>query len=480
MGQFAFVCYLIAGYTTISFFIITLLTLTKFSSRFILYPFLFFLFLFNEIELFLYLKFHNYITSETLGILFDTNWNETKEFLASYVPWWSILGLFPPIILVTLCHFSTNQIRINKRIPQTICSIIIGSCICLFIYNPAPFTYGDNIMTTYIFKPSEHVDLTKHLTNEAVDETSKTHPHNIVIIIGESFARKHSSLYGYKLNTNPKLTKLKKDSCLYVFSNVTSPELITKESFKYILNTKKKGLNDNLKWYEHTTIVEVLKNAGYRTKWFSNQEKTGVTADNLPSSFSSLCDDIIFNDKKKNKYDDFLIDIDPFNSKGNQLIIYHLMGQHPSFEERYPKEFETFTPSDYMEFPKNQRVILSKYDNACLYNDNVVYNIIRKYEKKDAVIFYFSDHGFDVFDSDPSFAGHANHNNKISERIGKEIPFMVYISKQFGERNPTIKEKIKKSLNNPFCTDCLTFSIMDIAGYKFEHNNYTSMYTFIK
>ena len=40
-----------------------------------------------------------------------------------------------------------------------------------------------------------------------------------------------------------------------------------------------------------------------------------------------------------------------------------------------------------------QRKVLSHYDNATLYNDSIVAEIVKRFQKEDAVIIYVPDHG---------------------------------------------------------------------------------------
>lgn len=471
MGQYYFTLYLLAGYVTIAYLMVLCTSITKWTRRIMLYPITYVLLCYNEIELFLYFKFHNYITTETIGIFFDTNWNEAKEFFQSYVSWWTCFGIIIPFVIIYGIVRLCEHININNCWYRVISVAVVICCICAFIHNPAPFNYGDNMMSTFIFKPREHVDMRKHLTFPKLEEANTNHPTTVVVIIGESFARGHSSLYGYEKHTNPRLEKLQKAGNLYVFSNVTSPALITKEVFKYILNTYRgESYGGTKAWYDYTTVIEVLNTVKYRTKWFSNQEKKGVTADNLPAGHSALCDEEIFNDKSVTKYDEYLLSLNPYGDEKCRAVFYHLMGQHPAYRERYPKEWEYFKITEYDRYPQKQRDGRAAYDNACLYNDYVVSGLMSKFVDDDAIVFYFSDHGLDVYESDEDFSGHANSQNPTSLKVGKEIPFMIYLSEKYKENHPFEVKRIEKALDKEFCTDSFIFAIMDICGFKFVGN----------
>jgi len=67
---------------------------------------------------------------------------------------------------------------------------------------------------------------------------------DIVIIIGESYNRHHSNLYGYSLKTCPKLSSLEN---LYVFKDVISPVNATTQAFHYFLSMA--STDSETKWY---------------------------------------------------------------------------------------------------------------------------------------------------------------------------------------------------------------------------------------
>lgn len=212
-----------------------------------------------------------------------------------------------------------------------------------------------------------------------------------------------------------------------------------------------------------------MAKAGYYTYWISNQSEKGMF-DNIPGGHARLCDESLFLGKEGGeKYDGELIDL-PISSSAKNCIIYHLMGQHENFQQRYPDEFDIFKADDYNSFPENQKTILATYDNATLYNDYVVYSIMHKYQDKDAVVFYFSDHGLDVFDTNPNYFGHAQATD-ASRSHAKEIPFMIYVSPVMQRLYPSRVVMVKDSIGKSFCVDRFIYALMDMIGYKFVDNN---------
>ena len=153
-----------------------------------------------------------------------------------------------------------------------------------------------------------------------------------------------------------------------------------------------------------------------------------------------------------------------------------MMGSHPAYKERYPKSFEKFSPNEYLQHPEHQRENLAAYDNSIAYNDSVVYEIMNRFSNKESVVVYFSDHGQDIYESDPSYTGHAK-NTPNSTKYGIRIPFMVYFSAEYQKNNA---ERMKRFINNEhteFSTENLIYCLMDLTNTKFKENNKVEMYS---
>jgi heptose-I-phosphate ethanolaminephosphotransferase len=148
------------------------------------------------------------------------------------------------------------------------------------------------------------------------------------------------------------------------------------------------------------------------------------------------------------------------------------MGSHANFNQRYPKSFEKFKPEQYGEGPLKKRTRLAAYDNSVLYNDYVVSEIIKCFADKDAVVLYFSDHAIDLFVTDEDYCGHALKNNANSEKVSRQIPFMVYTSAKFRENHGDLTRMIEQSVDMHFNTTDLPYMVMQLLGVTFtDHAN---------
>ena len=94
------------------------------------------------------------------------------------------------------------------------------------------------------------------------------------------------------------------------------------------------------------------------------------------------------------------------------------------------------------------------YDNATLYNDSVIYQIVKQFENTDAVVIYMSDHGEEVYDNIKR-TGRYQGDDLSYEIVENEfcVPFWIYVSQKYIEANKDIVEKIKESIDNPYMID---------------------------
>ena len=88
-----------------------------------------------------------------------------------------------------------------------------------------------------------------------------------VVIIGESTSRLHFGLYGYYRNTTPKLGELKDE--LNIFNEVVSGDTYTIGSLvnAFVIKDNDTAIGN---------VIQLMKQAGYKTYWLSNQPPIGV------------------------------------------------------------------------------------------------------------------------------------------------------------------------------------------------------------
>lgn len=418
------------------------------------------------IELFLLKIFKTKINSSIIQILLETNKNEAFEFINVYFSIKQglifIFGLFFIIILLKFIYKKIDIFDTIFRYKILKIIFIIYPIIKIFditsdleIFNLERI-YSSTKLSMQSIK--DYQNITSNLNkNQVKILQNNSQIENIVFIIGESTARNHMSLYGYEKETNPLLKKLEKEGKLYKFTDVISPHSHTIPTLKKILTFYNYESSKN--WFEYNNIIDIMKKSNYKTYWFSNQESSGMYG-NIAVAFGKRSDIIVFNKKYDSSqelletYDEQIVDKSlKYILDENNFIVYHLLGTHSKYSNRYPEKFE---------YLKNNNKKISSYDNAVLYNDYVVNKIISNFKDEESIIIYISDHGEEVYDF-REFVGHSETNGS---RYMVEIPFLIYTSDKFKEKYPEIVKRIEKSLNNPYMTDDLIHTILDIAGIK--------------
>jgi heptose-I-phosphate ethanolaminephosphotransferase len=417
---------------------------------------------------------------ELVGLVTGTNVGEATEFFSSYFNTksvcWILYFVFLPIAVAVIArHVSA---RFEKQIKsfrnRAALALLMIVLVPLLTFSPKYNSYSFQFRQSLFgmvcsLSYTETISEIKE-TNPQLDVERKTNVPNVVIVIGESHCKSRSSLYGYKLGTNPRLENIP-DSLLHVFKNVESSDVHTVEAFASFMTTSE--VADIPKCYECPNIIDIAKKSGYQTFWVSNQSKRGLW-DNKVSMFSELCDSAVFNGKEitliKTDYDLCVVPhVKSINDacSANSVKFVHLMGSHANFNQRYPKSFDKFKPEQYGEGQLRKRKLLAAYDNSVLYNDYVVSEIIKCFADKDAVVLYFSDHAIDLFVTDGNYCGHALSNNANSEKVSRQIPFMVYTSAKFRENHGDLTRMIEQSVDIHFNTTDLPYMVMQLLGVTF-------------
>ena len=429
-------------------------------------------------------KLGGLIDVDYLMLIVNTNPNEAREFVASMLPGWvvsavaGIVGAFVALWWWSR-HHNLNLGRKGSRVATFLCLL----CMVQFVNSWGVWVDGpikhiaDLATVTKDYEMPENLEDYQAKPEIVFADGVKNVPTNVVLIIGESFARYHSSLYGYDKETNPCLSALKSKSMLYTMDSVDAPAPTTSLSLKYMLSECYKEDKSEKKWYEYATIIQMMHGCGYDCLWLSNQARAGKF-NYIARFFAESCDRYWFLQNegtmgKNTEMDSVLVDstalfINDISDNQHHFIVYHMMGSHFEHSLRYPERFARFTANDYMNRPEHQREVLATYDNSILYNDYIVAKIMEFYENTESLVIYVPDHGQDMFCSAPDYHEHGKMGNPVSYAYGVKIPFMIYASQKFQKKHPETIKRIKQRQENPMSWngDDLPYLIMDLIGVK--------------
>ena len=134
------------------------------------------------------------------------------------------------------------------------------------------------------------------------------------------------------------------------------------------------------------------------------------------------------------------------------------MGQHIGAKYRYPQDYGKFSINDYTSRKLNveQKQLVAEYDNATLYNDSILGELFDMFKERDAVLVYFSDHGEEVFDY-REVIGRTHEENKSKDNLKYQydVPFIIWCSKSYADKNQNVINQIRKAKDIPFMTDLI-------------------------
>lgn len=301
---------------------------------------------------------------------------------------------------------------------------------------------------------------------------------NIVLIIGESFGKQHSSQYGYQMPTTPRQEWMEKTRNLVRYTDVVSPWNLTSFVFKNVFSMRVIGQEGD--WCDYPLFPELFRRAGYHVTFITNQflpqakeavyDFSGGFFLNNPKLSEAQFDT---RNTSLHQFDDGLIaDYKDLRSQttAHNLIIFHLLGQHVKYSTRSPKGRKKFTADDYATkrpgLSKRKRQVLADYDNATLYNDSIVYAICQLFKNRDAIVIYMPDHGEECYEGDRNFFCR-NHSAQIDYDLAHyefEIPFWIWCSNVYKERHPDIFNEVVAARNRKFMIDAVPDLLLYLAG----------------
>mgnify|MGYP002624646671 CR=1 FL=1 len=446
------------------------------------------------VEMFIIYTFKDKLILHFVEVAVATNFNEAKEFFQVYVFKTEIffgllafgLIIFTAVKKIRQLFQNLSDERLKKLSYHTLIIFFPAFlsavyCIGNFLFNVTcnTTTLARNLRSVYIAtiaaSSEDEIFAEMDSQNEKIISNNSKIPY-VVLVLGESATRNHMQIYGYNLKNTPLAVKRYERGELFKFNDVISCANGTSIAMKQIFNFAEK--EDELEnWYKTPNIFDIVNRAGYNTAWISNQSIVGWMG-NIDKIYSERCNEKYFSEMTDNKnkeiwtrdFDGVLLPvIDDFISHSQEKNFYcvHLYGSHQYYRDRYPAEFEKFTADDENKSTDEMKKITAEYDNSILYTDFILDEIFKRFEDKNALVIYFSDHGQEIYENDNNFAGPTPEENGSRSMI--EIPFIIWTSKSFREMYPEKVAALKNSADNPYRTDFLIHTILDLMDIQTEN-----------
>ena len=427
-------------------------------------------------ELFIISKYYTFTTAGIISVIIGTNLHETIEFITMYFSWSYLIFIIALALCIYVLNYISKKVKLNNKL---VILFLPYFCLYSLFYAIIPGKNLTECLTfTRLMAPVEQAVedaiafreiYTNMQNNVQILDKGRDIP-NIVFILGESTSKGHMSLYGYPLETTPKMDKMAQNNELYVFKDVISSHAYTIGSLREVFTFHNYEATN--KWYECNNLFDIMKKAGYKTYWLSNQETSGQWA-NVALAYANRCDYKKFTGIRQSYEKSYRADGELLpllyeamnNNSEKNFYVLHLMGCHGEYENRYTPDFAKFSDVDETKgIIKTQeaKTKRAQYDNAILYNDTIVTQVMEAFKDKDAIVIYMPDHGEEVYDL-KNFNGHSDDNPTKSML---EIPFIIYTTEKFKQKYPIVDAQIKDSVDKKYMTDDLIHTILDITGIK--------------
>ena len=481
------------------------------------------------VDVYCFVKFGSTLTPTMLLLVGETNAQEAGEFLKSYLSADVIFSKFGWVLLVMVVHviWSIVYSKSHSSLHTPHSSIIIPIIfIIAFIFSLTDCWQNKvafhRLMSYQTIGEVEH-ELTEKTKAELyqplyrlafsiranqltakqvqklitgidkvqVDSCAFTTPH-IVLIIGESYNRYHAQLYGYEKPTTPRQLRRTRQGELIAYQDVVAPWNLTSFVFKYLFSLYTVG--DKGEWCDYPLFPEIFRQAGYHVTFLTNQflpqakeavyDFSGGFFLNNPTLSNAMFDArneklSYFDEGLLKDWDNLVRKDEGTEKRGNEsvkegkLTIVHLKGQHLDYRTRSPKNRWFFKQDDYdrpdLRSAEIQR--LAYYDNAVLYNDSIVDQVIQRVEDEQAVVIYVPDHGEECYGEGVHFCGRM-HSTEITGRLAHEefdIPFWIWCSRSFKTKQSDLFDTIVKAKDRRYMTDALPFLLLHLAGIHTPH-----------
>lgn len=343
--------------------------------------------------------------------------------------------------------------------------------------NPNYFLYSLGKYLQAYLKTTEVIHV-QQVASDAVEVGPVKRTELVIMVVGETARADRFSLNGYHRLTNPLLAQ----EDVVSLRNVSSCGTSTGESVPCMFSVLKRTEFEREKALHYENALDILFEHGVQVLWRDNNSDSKGVASRLvyedfkSPTLNSVCDNEC-RDVGMLKGLDRYIEA----RKGKDiLIVLHQMGNHgPEYYRRYPKEFERFTP-----ICKNsdlglcsQEEINNAYDNAILYTDYFLAQVIQLLKKYDdqfaTAMLYVSDHG-------ESLGEHGIYLHAapyvIAPKEQTHIPAIVWMGKHFDFTLDQLRpyQDYPLSHDELFCTLMIAFELKshtcESQNQLLEHN----------
>ena len=477
-----------------------------------------------------YCMFWHCLSPASLMALYLTNWHESIDFIQSNIGTLGTILIFAAIFFLLrlaykshkkICEeFQTKNFPTLQKISAVITLLVSFWALNYFVPQTSIAGLWKNV-TDYVAETQKYsqnyAERFANLKIDAEKTLAAKAPGTVIFVIGESASRTYMHAFNpdfpfenttwldSKLSDDEKISRGKNFDLLVKIhedfrqTEKNSPKLYQTDgeflvfqnayaSWSQTVPVLQRALTEQSQYnqkefYESVSIIDAAKKAGYKTYWFSNQGRYGeydsaITLVAKTADVSEWTDDAYdFSDIEDERLLKFFEKVNPAE---NNFIVFHLMGSHIYYNNRYPRSFKKWVTAD----GTGMMTSAAAYANTILYTDFVLSKFF-DYAKENLnlqAMIYFSDHGEDL---------QISHNPDVFSFDMVRIPMFIYLSpdyeKNFSEQTKILRTRKKEYFTNDMIYDTVCGilnaksqnydSTQDFssADYKFNRENLTTM-----
>ncbi|MBD5225714.1 MAG: lipid A phosphoethanolamine transferase [Bacteroidales bacterium] len=425
----------------------------------------------------LYLYGESIIAVDMYLNIVTTNMSEATELLGNLLPAIGIVvALYLPV-LVWGIYAIVKKINmagsIRKTLSLTGSILAVSGCVMAFgSMNSGvkgSFMY-DVFPANVIHNMGEAINRTTHIAT--YPETSADYNFNArlirkpdsreicVFVIGETSRAINWQLNGYHRATNPCLSK---EPNLIFFGHAISESNTTHKSVPMLMSALNSSDFNDINYRK--SILTAMKEAGYYTRFFSNQAPNK----SYTEYFGNEADDTRYTDTENHPYDSELVEFvheavaDTLHPK--QFIVMHTYGSHFRYNDRYPASFSYFTPDNVTEATYADRdELINAYDNSIRFTDHVLSSVIGELKTAGCpcTMMYSSDHGEDIYDD---LRHRFLHASPTPTYYQLHVAMLAWLSDEFCNLHPDMADNLRENSMRPVSPQKSMFNTaIDICG----------------
>lgn len=360
------------------------------------------------------LFFGIYFDDDQLNNVLQSNIAESSRMLTlPYLVWIFCLGIIPAIFYTrTKVQYKAWYKEIGIRFVMIGVSALAVLSIGKFYYKDYVAFGRNNKEIANLIIPSDLIGAGIKLGKKAYlnsipftpigQNTEQAKPDNFrhvtILVVRETTRAQNWGLNGYARQTTPQLAAW---NDVINFPNTTSCGTATAISVPCMFSRYTREEYNATHASHESNLLDILQTAGVNVLWRDNDAgckgvcdrvpNQDMTALNLPEyCHNGEClDEILLKD----------LESELTKTEKDTVIVLHTIGSHgPTYNERYAKAFEKFTPiCDTNEIQKcSNEQLVNTYDNGILYIDNLLNKVIKQLEQHpewESTLLYVSDHG---------------------------------------------------------------------------------------